>query len=208
MLGKSKCVAQGKTTMRISEPIDANSQTVELPPTILTDYGSVQLVADVLHVNDVPFLTSISNHLHYGTSKAVDNLKAPTLEDGLKNVIRSYAIRGFSIGMMFLDIQFKSLKDRNVLGVNVCIVSRGKHVKQIERFHRVIEERCRCYHAMQPYDSLPRMMVVHLMITVIFYTNTFVWRSGVSQVLSPLAIVEGTSVDFNLHFKVIFGEFV
>ena len=143
MLGKSKHVDQGENTMRSSEPIDVNSQNVELSPTILTHYGSVQLAADIMHVNDVPFLTSISNHLHYGTSKAVDNLKAPTLEDGLKNVIRSYAIRGFSIGMIFLDIQFKSLKDRNVLGVTVCIVSRGEHVKQIERFHRAIEERCR-----------------------------------------------------------------
>ena len=31
VLGKSKYVAQGKTTMRSSEPIDVNSQTVELP---------------------------------------------------------------------------------------------------------------------------------------------------------------------------------
>ena len=46
------------------------------------------------------------------------------------------------------------------------------------------------------------------MITVIFYVNAFVWRDGVSQVLSPLAIVEGISLDYNLHFKVIFGEFL
>jgi len=123
-------------------------------------------------------------------------------------VICSYAIRGFSIGIIFLDIQFKSLKDRNVLGVTVCIVSQGEHVKQIERFHRLIEEHCRCYYAMQSYNSFPRMMVVHLMITVIFYINAFVWRSGVSQVLSPLVIVEGLVVDYNLHFKVIFREFL
>ena len=166
--------------MQRSNPIDVSAQTMEVPPSILTHYGNVQLAADILHVNDVPFLTSIANHLHYGTSNAVDNLQAPTLEAGLKNVIHSYAIRGFSIGIIFLDIQFKSLKDRNMLGVTVCIVSRGEHVKQIERFHRLIEERCRCYYAMQPYNSFPRMMVVHLMITVIFYINAFVWRSGVS----------------------------
>ena len=99
-------------------------------------------------MTDVPFLTSVSNHLHCGTSNAVDNMKAVTLEDGLKNVIRCYNIRGFSIGIMFLDIQFKCVQDRNLLGVKISIVSRGEHVKQIEIFHRLIEERCRCYYAM------------------------------------------------------------
>ena len=168
----------------------------------------MELAVDVLHVNDAPFLASMSNHLHYGTSNAVDNMKAATLEIGLKNIIRSYAIRGFSIGIIFIDVQFKALKDRNGLGVAIGIVSRGEHVKQIERFHRVVEERCRCYYAMQPHDSLPRMMVVHLLITVVFYINAFAWYSGVSQILSPLAIVEGISVDYNLHFRVIFGEFL
>ena len=95
-----------------------------------------------MFINDVPFLTSISNHLHYGTSKAVDNLVAPTLEEGLKSIIRSYAVRGFGVGVIFLDLQFKCIKDRNRLGVSIIIMSKGEHVKQIERFHRVIEERC------------------------------------------------------------------
>ena len=61
---------------------------------------------------------------------------------------------------------------------------------------------------MVPFDSLPRMMVVQLMITVVFYINAFAWQKGVSQILSPLTIVEGTALDYNLHFRVIFGEFV
>ena len=61
---------------------------------------------------------------------------------------------------------------------------------------------------MLPYDSLPRMMVVHLMITVLFYANAFDWLSGVSKILSSLTIVEGVVLDYELHFRVIFGEFV
>ena len=38
--------------------------------------------------------------------------------------------------------------------------------------------------------------------------NAFVWIDGVSKVLSPLTIVEGITVDYNLYFKVIFGEHV
>ena len=52
------------------------------------------------------------------------------------------------------------------------------------------------------------MMVIHLMTTVNFYVNAFVWRRGVSQVLPPVTIVEGLVVDFNKHFHVIFGEYM
>ena len=148
VLGRIKCIAQGKTTMKQSDPVDVNSQIVKLPPATLTHYSNVQLAADVMCVNDVPFLTSMSNHLHHGSSSAVDNLKTPTLEEGLRNIIRCYNVRGFSISIIFVDIQFKFLKDRNVLGVTINVVSRGEQVKQIERFHRLIEERCRCYCAM------------------------------------------------------------
>ena len=48
MLGKSRHVAQGKTTMKSSTPLDANTQRVELPPIILTCYGNVQVAADAL----------------------------------------------------------------------------------------------------------------------------------------------------------------
>ena len=34
------------------------------------------------------------------------------------------------------------------------------------------------------------------------------WLKGASDVLPPLTIVEGTVLDYNLHFRVIFGEFL
>ena len=72
----------------------------------------------------------------------------------------------------------------------------------------MIKERCRCYYAMVPFHSLPRMMIVHLIMTVIFYINAFVSMKGVLQYLSPLSIVKETFLDFNLYFKVIFREFL
>ena len=159
-------------------------------------------------MNHVPFLKSISNHVHYGTFHTIDNLKADALESGVKNVTRCYAIRGFNIVVVMVDVQFKCLKDRNRLDKPMNTVSRGEHAKQIKRFHRVIKERSRCNHVMLLFNTLPCMMVVHLMIAVVFYENAFAWMDGVLKILSPLTIVEGTTLDFNLHFRVIFGEFV
>jgi len=64
------------------------------------------------------------------------------------------------------------------------------------------------YYAMLPFDTLPLMMVVQLMNTVMFYLNAFVWRKCVSNVLPPVRIIEGTIIDYYKHFHVVFGEIV
>ena len=88
-----------------------------------------------MHLNDIPFLTSISEHIHYGTANTIDNLASVKIEDELKNVVCSYAVRGFRITLIIVDIQFKILKDRNAVGVTFNVVSRGEYVPKIERFH-------------------------------------------------------------------------
>ena len=84
-----------------------------------------------MHINDVPFLTKMSNNMHYGTIAALANLKCPNLEFELKNVICSCAVRGFRITMAIVDMKFKALKDRNLLGVSVNAVSKDKHVTKV-----------------------------------------------------------------------------
>ena len=110
-----------------------------------------------------------------------------------------------------MDIQFKSIKDRKRLNLVTNVVSRGEHVPDIERHHWVLKERARCYCATLlkvDINTLPRIMVNHLMTTVNFYVNAFVWRRGVSQILPPITIVEGLVVNFNKYFHVIFGEYM
>lgn len=51
---------------------------------------------------------------------------------------------------------------------------------------------------------ISRQMVMQLMITVSFCVDAFVWRRDVSQVFPLLIIVEGTILDFNKHFHIIF----
>jgi len=100
------------------------------------------------------------------------------------------------------------LKDRNLIGVPFNVASKEEHVHSIERWHRTIKERYQCYYAMIRFKYLLRMMVDHLMITVVFYVNAFIWKYGVSQVLLPLTIIEGTVLDYYLYFRIIYGEFL
>ena len=111
--------------MRKSDPIDVHNQMIELLPTIKMYYDNVELAADVMHLDEVPFLNSMSRHVHNGTARTVDNMNTPILETGLKSVIRSCAVRSFRTMLAMVDIQFKFVRDRNNLRVKVNIVSSG-----------------------------------------------------------------------------------
>ena len=91
----------------------------------------------------------------------------------------------------------------------VNVVGKEEHVPEIERYHRTIKERMRCYYAMLPFlPYLPRMMVIHMLMTVVFYMNAFVWDQGVSEHLPPVTLIEGLVLDYWKHFHVIPGEYV
>ena len=104
----------------------------------------------------------------------MDNLKYVLLEFILINVVKYYAVRGFCVVMITVDIQFKSLKDQNRVGVKFNIVSKDEYAPIIESIYRVIEEHYRCYFTMIPFDYMPRQMVVQLIKLVVFYVNAFV----------------------------------
>ena len=70
MLGRSDAAVQGKTTRSQHDAVD-DAVVIDLPPTILEYYGKVELAIDVMHVNRIPFLTSISKKIHYGTVSAL-----------------------------------------------------------------------------------------------------------------------------------------
>jgi hypothetical protein len=205
MLGRSKYGVQGKTVRR--QPGAVIPESMPIPTTILNYYKDVSISVDVMHVNKVPFLVSISEHIHYGTISALDSMKIPILEEEIKRIIRMYTVRGFYVKHILVDIQFKAIRDRGLLDANVNVVAKGEHAPMIERFIRVVKERCRCYYAMMPFDDIPRIVIIHLLITVMFYINAFVWKKGVSPFLSPMTILEGVVLDYNLHFQVIFGEY-
>ena len=79
-LGKSGYAVAGKTTRTQPDEVVPNEALVELPPTILNYYKDVVLSIDILFVNRVPFIATISRNIHYGTIAALPNMKIETLE--------------------------------------------------------------------------------------------------------------------------------
>ena len=96
-------------------------------------YQDLALHTDIMFVNDMLFLTSIGYYEHYSRTQATDNLAMIALERELRNIVTCYTVRVFKTILLKVDKQHKALKDRNLVGVLINLVSKGEHVKMIER---------------------------------------------------------------------------
>lgn len=134
-LGWSKFALQGKQVHVQPNAVNAEECQVKLPPLLFDYYKDVELSVDVLHMNSIPFLGSISKHIHYVTTNALENIKIPTMEVMIKRIMRLYAVWGFHVTLIHVDIQFKGVKDQKTTDRVVNMVSKGEHVPEIERMN-------------------------------------------------------------------------
>ena len=206
IMGTSVYGLKGKRTSRTPDTVEI-PEIIPLPKSIEENYKHVTMGCDVLHINGIPFMATISRAIHYATAAALPTMTHKDLQSALTQVIKSYRRRGFTVKHVFVDIQFEGLCDRMKDITNINVVSKQEHVPEMERFIRVIKERARSTFAMLPFERIPKKMLVAMVSNIIFYINAFPWPQGVSQILSPYTILEGMVLDFNLHFQVIFGEY-
>ena len=138
MLGRSKYEVEGKKVRRQPDTIITEPFPV---PTSIFYYITPVLYVDVVHINQISFLVSLSKNVHYGVIKALDSIKILVIEDEIKRVNCMYDVRGFHVKYVLVDVQFKTIKDRGQFSVIVNVVAKGEHVLEIERFNRIIKER-------------------------------------------------------------------
>ena len=61
---------------------------------------------------------------------------------------------------------------------------------------------------MLPFKLIPARIIIKLIHYCVFWLNSFPAKNGISDVLSPHAIVVGATVDYHNHCKIEFGTYV
>ena len=79
---------KGKTVC--SQPHVAQPTVDPLPPQIMSQYHHVTLTADVMYINGIPMLVTVSHNIWFGTVEALPNCHLPTLIKGIKSVATMY----------------------------------------------------------------------------------------------------------------------
>jgi hypothetical protein len=208
IFGPEKGSLQGKTVRKASDQV-ISGNLVPIPATILSHYRRVVLCVDVMKVNKMPFLVTISRAIKFGTVAWLKNAKAATILENIKIVRNTYVKRGFLLEIVEADGQFEPIQgELAALGITLNKCSREEHVPVAERRIRTLKERCRCIFNTLPFKKLPGMLIVQMVSTCNFWLNIFPPKDGVSRAINPRELITGTTIDFNKHIRAEFGEYV
>ena len=97
----------------------------------------VTLTVDVMFVNGIAFLVSLSRGIRIHTYEHVPNLKALQLSRPIKRIINLYARGGFTVRTIMMDMKFKKVKDQKGMElVDINTTAAREHVGEIERGKR------------------------------------------------------------------------
>ena len=86
MFGTTLGSLKGRQTRRNTKHV--RSQITRIPPFILSRYKNIALEGDIMRVNGLPFLTTISRNIMFRTTEYTKGTKAKDLKVAIRNVNR------------------------------------------------------------------------------------------------------------------------
>jgi hypothetical protein len=199
---------KGKT-VRTESPQVTASRLVPIPAIIMEHYRRIVLCIDVMKVNKMPFLVTMTRAIKFGTVAWLKNAKTDTILARITDVRNIYLKRGFLLEIIEADGQFEPLRGALAhMGVTLNKCSREEHVPVAERRIRTLKERCRCICNTIPFKRLPGMLIVQMVSTCNFWLNIYPPKDGVSRNINPRELITGVKIDYNKHIRAEFGEYV
>jgi hypothetical protein len=128
---------RGQTVRRPPESVMTNH--VQIPRVLLEWHQGVTLAVDVMFVNGVPFLVSISRGLNLVTAEYTSCCTVKQLAVDIMRVMDLYLRGGFHVGMVLMDNEFKKI--RNLVPILVVNTKAAKeHVPEVEQRIRLMKE--------------------------------------------------------------------
>ena len=122
---------RGKTVRRAPERVITDY--VAIPRDFLKLHTHVTLVADVMFVNNIPFLVTLSRGIKFVTAEHVRSRTAKQLAKSIKRVMQLYGRAGMIVQTVLMDMEFDKtvdeLSDRTVVNTSAA----QEHVAEIER---------------------------------------------------------------------------
>jgi hypothetical protein len=92
-------------------------------------------------------------------------------------------------------------------GPTINLASADEHVPEIERKIRVVKERTRALRHSLPFNRLPRMMTIHMVLNVVKLLTYFPTKAGFSNHWSPRMIMAGKPLNYKKDLALEFGAY-
>jgi hypothetical protein len=196
VFGADIATLRGKKVRRTQDALLADY--VAIPKEIMDLNKEVTLAADVLLINGMPFVTSLSRKVKFATMEYVSSRSEPNLIKSLLKIVKLYKSRGFEPRTTLMDRECECLRIELLgHGVNLNTTAASECVPDIERHIRLIKERARAIRSTMPFKIIPGRMIIEMMAHVVLWLNSY----------SPRTIMTGTALDFTKHCQIPCGAY-
>ena len=195
---------KGKTVRRAAPVV--RTDYIFVPRSIFDANKHITLAGDIMYVNGIKFLVTVSRGINLVTSEYIPDRTKGNLKQALVRAIRIYQNKGMHVTTALADGEFEPLKGE--LGsTDLNAAAAAEHVSEVERKLRLIKERFRALRSTLPYKLLPGRIIVEGINFCVKWLNAFPTKTGVSKVFSPRTIMTGTTLDYDKHCKIPFGTY-
>ena len=176
-----------------------------VPPDLLERHPSVTIIMDILFINNIPLLLSMSQGLKFMTIEVLPNRQIKTIREKVRTICRLYQDCGIGVESIFADAEFEPLRP-DIPFLNTS--DADDHQPDIEQAIRTVKDRIHSTYRMLPFEYIPCLMVIHLVRNTIFWLNAFPSSDSWSSKHSPRYIMTGKHLDYNKHIRAEFGEYI
>ena len=195
---------KGRTPKHRSVPVDGKIDRVL--PSILECFQTVVLAIDLMFVNKLPFLITISHGLHFGTVESLPNHQIPTVTAALTFIIQTYCHCGFHVATTLADPEFEPLQASfGYISFNFC--TQNEHIPEIEHYIHTVKDCTQSGYNLLPFEWIPHLMVICLVANAVFWLNAFLPSDRVSNSLSLWYILTSKHLDYCKHVHLKFGAY-
>jgi hypothetical protein len=206
--GKDISALKGKTTRKKTNPVARDF--IKVPKELLQLHKEIFLTVDIFFVNKIPFLLTLSRKICFTAVNHLAGRTVPQIFKAFKEVYQYYLHRGFRITTVHVDGEFSPLKtliESLPGGPTVNLASANEHVPEIERRIRVVKERCRATRHRLPFQRIPKLLTINIVLNVVKLLNFFPPKGGISDTLSPKTIMSGETLDYKKHLSLQVGQY-
>ena len=198
---------KGKTVRK--KPKVVVNDYIEIPKELIKAHKGIILCADIMFIDQVPFLVTMSKYIRFITIRYIPDRKKETLMEALDDTFIKYNNAGFIIKELHVDPEFECLQqEMEINEIKVNLTAAEEHQSDIERLFRVIKERFRAIYHRCPFAMWPKIMIICGASEAVKWLNTFPPAGGISTTYSPCTIITGKPVDYDKHCHIQFGSYV
>ena len=175
---------------------------VSIPHELHDTQHDLCLYIDIMYINGMPFLTTISKNIKYHKTMWVADHTAPTITNLVESVLKLYHWAGFQVTVVCADCEFKPvlhvLQDGG-WSFMTNLANAQEHVPEAECNNHILKE---CIHATYhgiPYKMLPQTILCYMVMKTTAKLNYFPAKGGCLNYFSLRENLHHVKLNYKKH---------